>query len=249
MWFDLPIEVIPAIDVLGGEAVRLVRGDYSRVVERAGHPRELAERWVRAGARRLHVVDLDGARAGRPVQLPLVAAICRAVSIPVQVGGGLRDRTAVDLVLAAGVARAIVGTVAVSAPAECEAICRAHPGRVAVGLDARAGRLKTAGWLEDGDADVLQVAPRVAAMGAAAIIYTDIARDGTETGPDLDGTRAVARAAGIPVIASGGMGTVDDVRRVAVLAADGVAGVIVGRALYTGAIGLPGALEAARGAR
>ena len=241
--------VYPAIDLRGGRCVRLREGDFARETVYGDDPVEMARRWVSEGAEWLHVVDLDGARAGRPEQLPLVAAICRAVSIPVQVGGGLRDRTAVDLVLAAGVARAIVGTVAVSAPAECEAICRAHPGRVAVGLDARAGRLKTAGWLEDGDADVLQVAPRVAAMGAAAIIYTDIARDGTETGPDLDGTRAVARAAGIPVIASGGMGTVDDVRRVAALAADGVAGVIVGRALYTGAIRLPGALEAARGTR
>jgi phosphoribosylformimino-5-aminoimidazole carboxamide ribotide isomerase len=175
-----------------------------------------------------------------------VRAICRAVPIPVQVGGGLRDRAAVESVLGAGAARAIVGTIAVSAPAECEAICRAHPDRVAVGLDARAGRVRTAGWLEESEVDVLTLAPRVAAMGAAAIIYTDIARDGTETGPDLDGTRAVARAAGIPVIASGGVGRVEDVRRVAALARDGVAGVIVGRALYTGAVPLAEALAAAR---
>jgi phosphoribosylformimino-5-aminoimidazole carboxamide ribotide isomerase len=241
--------VYPAIDLRGGRCVRLREGDFARETVYGDDPVAVAERWVAEGASWLHVVDLDGARAGRPVQLPLVSAICRAVSIPVQVGGGLRDRTAVDLVLAAGVARAIVGTVAVNDPAECEAICRAHPGRIAVGLDARAGRLRTAGWLEAAEADVLQVAPRVAAMGAAAIIYTDIARDGTETGPDLDGTRAVARAAGIPVIASGGVGRLDDVRGVAALAGSGVAGVIVGRALYTGAIQLAAALAVAREAR
>jgi phosphoribosylformimino-5-aminoimidazole carboxamide ribotide isomerase len=238
--------VYPAIDLRGGRCVRLREGDFARETVYGDDPVGMARRWERAGAEWLHVVDLDGARAGSPVQLELVAAICHAVSIPVQVGGGLRDRTAVDRVLAAGAARAIVGTVAVQAPLECEAICHEHPDRIAIGLDARDGRLRTTGWLEESSADALQVAPRVAAMGAAAIVYTDIARDGTEAGPDLDGTRAVARAAGIPVIASGGVGRVDDVRHVAALAVDGVAGVIVGRALYTGAVRLEDALAAAR---
>ena len=239
--------VYPAIDLRGGQCVRLREGDFAQETVYGDDPVAMACRWAAAGAEWLHVVDLDGARAGRPVQLEIVAAICRAVAIPVQVGGGLRDRTAVDRVLAAGAARAVVGTMAVQAPRECEAICRAYPGRIAVGLDARDGRLRTTAWLEESGADTLEVAPRVAAMGAAAIVYTDIARDGTERGPDLEGTRAVARAAGIPVIASGGVGRIDDIRCVAALARDGVAGVIVGRALYTGAVRLEDALTAARG--
>jgi phosphoribosylformimino-5-aminoimidazole carboxamide ribotide isomerase len=238
--------VYPAIDLRGGRCVRLREGDFARETVYGDDPVAMARRWAAEGAAWLHVVDLDGARAGAPVQSDVVAAICRAVAIPVQVGGGLRDAAAVAQVLAAGAARAIVGTIAVSAPAVCEAICRAHPGRVAVGLDARGGRLRTAGWLEESEAQVVAVAPRVAAMGAVAIVYTDIARDGTETGPDLDGTRAVARAADIPVIASGGVGRVEDVRAVAALASSGVAGVIVGRALYTGAVRLADALAAAK---
>lgn len=238
--------VYPAIDLRGGRCVRLSEGDFARETVYGDDPVAAARRWVAEGAEWLHVVDLDGARAGRPAQLELVAAICRAVAVPVQVGGGLRDEAAVAAVLAAGAARAVLGTIAVTAPAVCEAICRAHPGRIAVGLDARDGRLRTAGWLEAADAAVLEVAPRVAAMGAAAIVYTDIARDGTERGPDLDGTRAVARAAGIPVIASGGVAGADDVRRIAALAPAGVAGVIIGRALYTGAVRLADALAAAR---
>jgi len=237
--------VFPAIDLRGGRCVRLMQGAFDRETVYGEDPVAMAERWAAAGARWLHVVDLDGARAGRPVQAEIVAAICRAVKIPVQVGGGLRDEAAVGAVLAAGAARAVVGTIAVTEPARCAAICRAHPGRVAVGLDARDGRLRTAGWTEASGVEAGTAAAEAARMGAAAIIYTDIGRDGTEHGPDLDGTRAVARAAGIPVIASGGVGSVDDVRAVAALAADGVAGVIVGRALYTGAVDLREALAAA----
>ena len=171
--------------------------------------------------------------------------ICRAVPIPVQVGGGLRDVDAVAAVLAAGAARVVVGTIAVRAPAVCAGLCGAHPGRVAVGLDARGGRIRVAGWTESENVDAVTVAARVAAMGAAAVIYTDVERDGTERGPDLAGTRAVARAARVPVIASGGVASLDDVRAMASL---GVAGIIVGRALYTGAIRLADALAAAEAA-
>jgi len=164
------------------------------------------------------------------------------VSIPVQVGGGLRDAAAVAAVLAAGAARAVVGTVAVRDPELCHTICAAHPGQVAVGVDARDGTVRTAGWLEQSAASPVVLAARLGEMGAAAVIYTDIARDGTERGPDVDGTRAVARAAGIAVIASGGIGTLDHVRTVATLAPDGVEGVIIGRALYTGAVRLADAL-------
>jgi phosphoribosylformimino-5-aminoimidazole carboxamide ribotide isomerase len=167
------------------------------------------------------------------------------VDVPVQVGGGLRDAAAVAAVLAAGASRVVLGTVAVEDPELAHALCDAHPGRVALGLDARDGRLRVAGWTEGSELTPAALAARAAALGAVAVIYTDVGRDGTEEGPDLEGTRAVARAAGVPVIASGGIGSVDHVRAVARLAADGVAGVIVGRALYTGAVRLADVLAAA----
>jgi phosphoribosylformimino-5-aminoimidazole carboxamide ribotide isomerase len=237
--------VYPAIDLRGGCCVRLTQGAFDRETVYDDDPVAVARRFVAAGARWLHVVDLDGARAGRPVQAALVAAVCAAVPVPVQVGGGLRDEAAVAAVLAAGAARAVVGTVAATDPERCAAICRAHPGRVAIGLDARDGKLRTAGWTETAALDATTAAGRAAALGAAAVVYTDIGRDGTERGPDLEGTRAIARAAGVPVIASGGIGGLDDVRAVAALAADGVAGVVIGRALYTGAVRLEDALAVA----
>ena len=234
--------VYPAIDLRGGRCVRLTQGDFARETVYGDDPIVVARRWEALGARWLHVVDLDGARAGRPVQEPLVAAICAAVRIPVQVGGGLRDGAAVESVLEGGAARVVLGTVAVREPALCAQLCQAWPGRVAVGIDARDGVARVAGWLEGGAVQATALARDAARNGAAAIIFTDIGRDGTEQGPDLAGTRAVAHAAGIPVIASGGVGSLDHLRAIAALAADGVAGVIVGRALYTGAVGLSDAL-------
>src|SRR5262249_29418775 len=159
----------------------------------------------------------------RPVQAALVAAICSAVRIPVQVGGGLRDAAAVETVLDAGAARVVLGTVAVREPALCARLCRAWPGRVAVGIDARDGVVRGAGWLEGAAVEAIALAREASTNGAAALVYTDIGRDGTEQGPDLAGTSAVARATGIPVIASGGVGSLDHVRAVAALADDGVA--------------------------
>ena len=238
--------VYPAIDLRGGRCVRLLRGDYERETVYGDDPVAVARGFAAAGARWLHVVDLDGARAGRPVQAELVAAICAAVPIPVQVGGGLREGAAVEAALAAGAARVVLGTVAVADPERAAAICRSHPGRVAIGLDAREGRLRVAGWTEGAETTATAGAARAAGLGAAAIVYTDIARDGMLGGPDLDGTRAVARAAGgVPVIASGGIGTLADVRAVAAL---GVAGVIIGRALYTGAVRLADALAVTQAA-
>jgi phosphoribosylformimino-5-aminoimidazole carboxamide ribotide isomerase len=239
------VTVFPAIDLRGGRCVRLYQGAYDRETVYDDDPVAVARGFEASGARWLHVVDLDGARAGRPVQTKLVGAICAAVSIPVQVGGGLRDAAAVEAMLAGGAARAVLGTVAVQDPELVEALCRAHPGRIAVGLDARDGRVRVAGWTEGSDVSPESLAARVGGLGAAAVIYTDIGRDGTEEGPDLDGTRAVARAARVPVIASGGIGTTGHVRAVAALAAAGVAGVIIGRALYTGAVRLTDALAAA----
>jgi phosphoribosylformimino-5-aminoimidazole carboxamide ribotide isomerase len=237
--------IYPAIDLRGGRCVRLLQGAFERETVYGDDPVAVARGFAAAGARWLHVVDLDGARAGHPVQRDLVAAICAAVDVPVQTGGGLRDAAAVEAVLAAGAARAVVGTVAVRDPALCQALCAAHPGRIVVGLDARDGALRVGGWTEETAVAPGVLAARVAALGAAAIVYTDIGRDGTEHGPDVDGTRAVARSAGVPVIASGGVGSLADVRAIAALAADGVTGVIIGRALYTGAVRLADALAVA----
>ena len=237
--------VYPAIDLRGGRCVRLLQGAFERETVYGDDPVAVARGFEAAGARWLHVVDLDGARAGHPVQHELVARICAAVHIPVQVGGGLRDRAAIEAAFATGASRVVVGTTAAHDPDRCGELCAAHPGRVVVGLDVRAGQVRVAGWTEAATPDPLALARRVATLGAAAIVYTDIARDGTERGPDLERTSAIARAAGVPVIASGGIGSLDDVRAVAARAADGVAGMIIGRALYTGAIRLDDALEAA----
>ena len=237
--------VYPAIDLRGGRCVRLLQGAFERETVYGDDPVAVARGFEAAGARWLHVVDLDGARAGHPVQHELVARICAAVHIPVQVGGGLRDRAAIEAAFATGASRVVVGTTAAHDPDRCGELCAAHPGRVVVGLDVRAGQVRVAGWTEAATPDPLALARRVATLGAAAIVYTDIARDGTERGPDLEWTSAIARAAGVPVIASGGIGSLDDVRAVAARAADGVAGMIIGRALYTGAIRLDDALEAA----
>ena len=237
--------VYPAIDLRAGRCVRLWQGAYDRETVYGDDPVAVARGFAAAGARWLHVVDLDGARAGRPAQRELVARICAAVGIPVQVGGGVRDADAVDAVLAAGAARVVLGTVAARSPDVARALCRAHPGQIAFGVDARAGTVRVEGWTEAGDVTAVALARRAADLGAAAVIYTDIGRDGTEEGPDVEGTRAVARAAAVPVIASGGVGSVAHVRALAALAADGVTGVIIGRALYTGAVALGDARVAA----
>ena len=236
--------VYPAIDLRGGRCVRLVEGDFARETVYGDDPVAVARRWEAAGARWIHVVDLDGARAGAPAQLDLVAAICRAVTIPVQVGGGLRDAHAVQAVLDAGVTRAIVGTVAVRDPDLCETLCRAFPGRVVVGIDARDGIARVSGWAEGSTVAATDLAATLAARGATAIVYTDIARDGTEQGPNVEETAKVARAAKIPVVASGGVGSLAHVRAVQARTADGIEGLIIGRALYTGAVALRDALAA-----
>jgi phosphoribosylformimino-5-aminoimidazole carboxamide ribotide isomerase len=198
-----------------------MQGAFDQETVYGDDPVAVARRFAAAGAPWLHVVDLDGVRAGRPVQAALIAAICAAVPIPVQVGGGLRDAAAVAAMLDSGAARAVLGTVAVEDPERCRAIAAAYPGRIAVGLDARGGRVRVAGWTEEARLTPAALAAQAAAFGAATVIYTDIERDGTERGPDLEGTRMVARAAGVPVIASGGVGSLADVRAVAALAADG----------------------------
>jgi phosphoribosylformimino-5-aminoimidazole carboxamide ribotide isomerase len=224
------MKLFPAIDLLGGRAVRLEEGKRDRATVFHDRPIELVAQLAQGGADRLHVVDLDGA-FGEPRQLSLIAAIVAASSIPVEVGGGLRDREAIDRVLALGAAFAVLGTAAVRSPALVEGACRAHPGRIIVAVDARDGVVAVDGWTASGGITAIELGARARAWGAAALLYTDVARDGLGKGPNVAATAALARAAGIEVIASGGVGSLDDIAR---LRQAGIPAVVVGRALYDG---------------
>lgn len=238
------MRVWPAIDLLEGRAVRLHEGKRERATVFSDAPWELPARFAADGAEGLHVVDLDGAFAGAPVQHALVARLIAAAgAMPVQVGGGIRDRAAVDAVIAAGATRVVLGTAAVKSPALVEACCRAYAGRIVVAVDARDGVVAVSGWTEASTISALDLGARAAAWGAAALLYTDVSRDGTGAGPNVAATAALARAVPIEVIASGGVASLDHLR--ALRDAD-VASVVVGRALYDGAFTLAEAVEASR---
>ena len=214
-------------------------------------PAAQARAWQDAGCRWLHVVDLDGAFAGRPVNGPAVAAILAAATVPVQLGGGIRDMAGIETWLQAGVTRVILGSAALKDPALVHAACRAHPGRIAVGIDARDGMVAAEGWAETSTTPATDLALRFEDAGVAAIIYTDIARDGMLAGLNLDATTALAARLRTPVIASGGVGSIDDLVALVAAARAGtgtIVGAIVGRALYDGRIGLEAALDVMDGA-
>jgi phosphoribosylformimino-5-aminoimidazole carboxamide ribotide isomerase len=234
------MEVIPAIDLLEGKCVRLYQGDYSQSQVFDENPVAVAQQWVDQGATRLHVVDLDGAKAGKPANLQAIAAIVQAVSVPIQVGGGLRDRTSVSQLLELGVGRVILGTIAVKQPQLVAELCGEFPGKIVVGIDARNGKVATDGWLETSSVAATDLAHQMAQLGAAAIIYTDIHRDGTLSGPNIPALRELAESIAIPVIASGGVSSLTDLLSLLSLEPIGVNGVIVGRALYTGDVSLKG---------
>jgi phosphoribosylformimino-5-aminoimidazole carboxamide ribotide isomerase len=234
--------VIPAIDIRGGRCVRLLQGRAEQETVFSDDPVAVALRWETEGAPRLHVVDLDGAFGGRPAQSVLLREIAAAVSVPVEVGGGLRDLIAVETALRAGARWAVVGTRAALDPAFLAEACRAFADQVIVAVDAADGRVAVDGWTRVLDLDAVAFARTAAGAGACAILYTDIARDGTERGPSIRSTERVARSAGVPVLASGGVGSLADLRQLARIA--GVEGAIVGRALYSGAVDLAAALRA-----
>jgi phosphoribosylformimino-5-aminoimidazole carboxamide ribotide isomerase len=237
--------VIPAVDLRDGRCVRLREGRADAETVFSDDPVAVATRWAALGGARLHVVDLDGAFAGAPRQAALVAKIVAAVApVPVEAGGGLRDAAAVEAMLETGARWAVVGTRAVLDPAFLADICRRHPGRIIVAVDAKGDRVAVKGWTETTPLGVVEAGCRALDAGAAALLYTDVSRDGTEQGPNVEDTAALARAVALPVLASGGVGTLDDIRRLARL--PGVAGVVVGRALYTGAVTLPDAIAAGR---
>jgi phosphoribosylformimino-5-aminoimidazole carboxamide ribotide isomerase len=236
--------ILPAIDLRGGQCVRLRQGDYARETVFGADPAAMARRWVEQGAAFLHLVDLDGAREGRPVNGDSVRAIVAAAGVPCQLGGGLRSDAHVEEALAWGVTRVVIGTRALRDPEWCQSLCRRFPDRIAVGIDARDGRVAVEGWMEASDRSALDFARQCGEWGAAAIIYTDISRDGMLEGPNVEATAELAAAVAVPVIASGGVTTLDDVGR---LARRGLYGCIVGRALYEGRLDLAAAVAAADG--
>jgi phosphoribosylformimino-5-aminoimidazole carboxamide ribotide isomerase len=240
----MPFEIIPAIDIRGGKCVRLLQGDYARETVFGDDPVEMARRWAGEGASRLHVVDLDAAKTGEPANLHLVGRIAEALSIPVQMGGGVRNRAAVVRALEAGVQRAIIGTAAAADPHAARELFGEFGDRLILGVDARDGKVAVAGWRETTAWGVVDLAREMAAAGARRLIYTDIATDGMGSGPSLESTRRLAEALQIPVIASGGVGAPEHLLQVAELEEAGVEGVIVGKALYTGAVQLREALRA-----
>jgi phosphoribosylformimino-5-aminoimidazole carboxamide ribotide isomerase len=238
--------IIPAIDLRGGKCVRLLRGDYDRETVYGDDPVAMGRRWVEEGATFLHVVDLDGALQGQAVNGTAIAGLCSALSIPIQVGGGVRTVERAGALLGMGVDRVIFGTAALEQPEVVADACRRFAGRIAVGIDARDGKVAVKGWTETSAVEAVDLARRMQDVGAARIIYTDIGRDGTQEGVNAEATAALADALEIPVIASGGVGSLAHIEALLPYESRGVEGVIVGRALYTGAVTLGEALARSR---
>jgi phosphoribosylformimino-5-aminoimidazole carboxamide ribotide isomerase len=243
----MALTLYPAIDLKAGQVVRLKRGDMAEATIYAEDPAAQARSFVEAGFGWVHVVDLDGAFAGKPANAAAVEAILAAVpGLPVQLGGGIRIMATVEAWLAAGVTRVIIGSAALKDPEFTRAACKAFPGRVALGIDARGGMVATEGWAEVSTMPAVDLARRFEDAGAAAIIFTDIERDGMLGGVNVDATLGLARAVRVPVIASGGVASIADVEALAKVAGQGIEGVIIGRALYDGRIDPAAALALSR---
>jgi phosphoribosylformimino-5-aminoimidazole carboxamide ribotide isomerase len=241
--------LFPAIDLKNGQCVRLEQGDMARATVFNLDPAAQARSFAAQGFEYLHVVDLDGAFAGKPVNALAVEAMLKAIEMPVQLGGGIRDLATVEAWLAKGISRVIIGTAAVRDPALVKAAAKKYPGRVAVGLDARDGKVAVEGWAETSEVTALEIAQRFEDAGVAAIVFTDIARDGLLKGLNLDATIALADAISIPVIASGGFASIEDVKAMLAPRARKLAGAIAGRALYDGRLDPAAALALIRSAR
>lgn len=240
------MEVWPAIDLRGGQCVRLQQGDYRRETVFGDDPVEVAQRWVSLGAKRLHLVDLDGARDGRPANLPSVAAIVSSAGVPCQLGGGIRNEQTITELLELGVQRVIIGTLAMEEPDWFRQMCRTYPQRLVLGIDARDGRVATRGWLQTSSVSAVELARMFASEPLAAIVYTDISRDGMLSGPNVAAISEMCAAVSLPVIASGGVSSREDIFQLAAIPA---AGCIIGRALYEGRLSLAEAMEAAGDSR
>lgn len=240
------MRIYPAIDIRGGKAVRLYKGDFAQETV-FGEPAEMAKKWEAAGGEFLHLVDLDGARAGKSMNLDVVKAIIAAVNIPVELGGGIRTMENIDEVLAAGVQRVILGSVAAKNPALVKEACAKYGDRVVVGIDAKDGIVAVDGWEVSGDVEVTVLAKEMAKAGVKTIIYTDISRDGTLEGVNVEATAQLARESGIKIVASGGVKSIDDVKALLPYEKEGIEGVIVGKSIYMGTLDLTEAVKVAKG--
>lgn len=239
--------VIPAIDIKGGRCVRLKQGEMSKETVYSEVPQEMAVRWHERGAERLHLVDLDGAVEGKAVNYEVISGIVKAVPIPVQLGGGIRDMETIETYLKLGINQVILGTVAYKNAEFLPQACKEFAGRIILGIDARKDRVAVEGWTEETDMTVAEMAKRFENTGISAIIYTDIHRDGMSIGPNVEATKVLAQAVETPVIASGGISGIDDVAKILGLEAYGVIGMITGRALYNGTLDLADAIKLAKG--
>ncbi|MFT5429940.1 MAG: phosphoribosylformimino-5-aminoimidazole carboxamide ribotide isomerase [Myxococcota bacterium] len=242
----MTFQVIPAVDLRGGNVVRLVRGNFDDETIYHSDPAALARDLVAQGATRLHVVDLDGARDGQPTQQALVRDMIAAAGVPVQVGGGIRTLETMASYLEGDHAASwiIVGTIALRDPELVKAACKRWPGRIIVGVDARKGRVAVSGWLEESEVSPLEVVSELGRAGVAAVVYTDIARDGTGDGPNVEATAALAQDSGLPIIASGGVATTQHIAALGHRYADGVVGVVVGKAILSGSLSVAQAIGA-----
>lgn len=238
--------VIPAIDLKGGKCVRLEQGLMERDTVFCDNPAEQAREWVRQGGELLHIVDLDGAFAGIPKNREAISAIVASISIPTQLGGGIRDIPTIESYLSLGVERIILGTAAQRNPELVKEGCRLFPGRIVIGIDAKDGMVAVQGWAEVTGIRAIDLARKFEGYGVAAIIYTDISRDGMMGGPNIEATKALAEAISIPVIASGGVSTLKDIENLMAVESSGVTGVITGKAIYTGAFRLAEAVDLTR---
>ncbi len=234
--------IIPAIDIKQGRCVRLLQGEMDRETVFSDDPAAMAVRWESEGASLIHVVDLDGAVEKRPKNLDAIRKIVEKVGIPIQVGGGIRDEETLRMYFDLGVARAVIGSEAVNNPALVESACRLWPGKIVVGIDARNGRVAIEGWTRTTDVSAIELGKQFEDAGVAVINFTDIERDGMRSGPNIEATRQLARAVNIDVVASGGVSSIQDIKNLAPLEADGVVGVITGRALYDGSLDLKAAM-------
>ncbi|MCE5283585.1 MAG: 1-(5-phosphoribosyl)-5-[(5-phosphoribosylamino)methylideneamino]imidazole-4-carboxamide isomerase [Deltaproteobacteria bacterium] len=241
--------IIPAIDLKEGRCVRLAQGDFRRSTVYGEDPVAMASLWKAKGAERLHVVDLDGSLAGLPRHTAVIRGIVEKTGLPLQVGGGIREMKTVEAYLGLGVRWVIVGTAALRDPAFVREACREFPGQVILGIDATRGQVAVQGWTEKTTQTAVELARRFADSGLAALVYTDIARDGMETGVNVEDTAELAQAAGIPVIASGGVSGIGDIRKLMAVEDRGIFGVIAGKALYSGALSLEEAIAATKDGR
>jgi phosphoribosylformimino-5-aminoimidazole carboxamide ribotide isomerase len=241
--------VIPAIDLKDGRCVRLLQGREDREIVFSHQPSKVARTWEQAGAELIHVVDLDGAFKGKPINRDVIKEIVDAVKVPIQLGGGLRSLMVIEEYIALGVNRVVLGTVAIQDPGLVEKACKKFPGRILVTIDAKDGMVVVKGWVEESTVTASELAKRLEAVGVAAVVFTDIKRDGMMVGPNIQAAKELAQSVSIPVIISGGISSLNDIREIIPLKAAGIIGMIIGRAIYDGSVDLRAAINLVKGSR